>query len=835
MTKARIIYLLKLLPIIVGLSFSSAIMGETAVVEPQTLITFNQTLDKGKDALSSRRSSVNVFINRLINTSDEDLSRRIYQAQLFTDTTLSITFEPPKHTGNSTTFSGRTADSTLDNVLLTLAEGSYLLTAYQGQKGYRYTILGQLDNQQAIVSEIMLKAPSCQTQDTDKPSFSIRPRSPDTSPMLSYTPRSLQSLLPAKKATIDLMIIYDKAAQQWLNQPIQQGGYNGNKNLFKNALINHLNQVMQNSKLNINFQVVHQMSVDDKASPGKFLRNTIIEIDQGFTTQSKDIRKARNDHHADLVIWLTHVTENPYGIAAQLETRAGNADIAYSVSDITDALGQTVIHEIGHNLGAAHAKSNDPESSGPNKSFGDYAAGWYFDNGNNFYNTVMAYQTAHNQQSALVFSSPDIRYQGLIPGDKKWGDNRRVLIQTAGVVSAYRRNPSTATTLTLNQALDNDTLTFTTDGDARWFGQNDIYAKTPGNKGSAQSPLLQKNQFSHLRTQVTGPGMLTFKAKAETYLNYSGNDTFIFTLDGQQQRNLDSSAENFLTHQVPIPSGKHTLAWTFNNQTGSDSAKGWVDEVKFMPTTLTSPAEALDNTELAFILSGKRRGHPDIKTPWFAQTLHRQYGKHALQASDYHVDKGGYIAHYNLRINSVINSPDGGTLSFYWSTSVAKTKKSDGSCESGFIVSVDNHQKAELCGETPFKEKHLEIPAGNYYITWLFVGDLAYTSRYNTGYLDRVSFTPKVDNPKVGLGIYNVYGQGGEVDCSHRDNIPKNTLVSCTATTTEQGYRFKQWAGVCSGQTGTTCRFKITKNSSVAAIFNKESTLFYDGFESPSN
>ena len=69
--------------------------------------------------------------------------------------------------------------------------------------------------------------------------------------------------------------------------------------------------------------------------------------------------------------------------------------------------------------------------------------------------------------------------------------------------------------LTLNQALDNNTLSFTTSGNANWFPETTSYYY---GGSAAQSGAITDSQVSTLQTTVVGPGTLSFYFKVSSEL-----------------------------------------------------------------------------------------------------------------------------------------------------------------------------------------------------------------------------------------------------------------------------------------------------------------------------
>ena len=132
--------------------------------------------------------------------------------------------------------------------------------------------------------------------------------------------------------------------------------------------------------------------------------------------------------------------------------------------------------------------------------------------------------------------------------------------------------------ITLNQALDNNRLSFTTGGDANWFGQNTTWHY---GGSAAQSGAVLDGQTSWLQTTVQGPGTMTFYWKISTEEGY---DRLIWYMDGILQWDMSgTSTWNLAT--IKVPSGNHTIKWEYKkNASGSAGLDTvWVDKVVFSP------------------------------------------------------------------------------------------------------------------------------------------------------------------------------------------------------------------------------------------------------------
>ncbi|MDD2901286.1 MAG: M6 family metalloprotease domain-containing protein [Syntrophales bacterium] len=142
-----------------------------------------------------------------------------------------------------------------------------------------------------------------------------------------------------------------------------------------------------------------------------------------------------------------------------------------------------------------------------------------------------------------------------------------------------------AAAISLSTALDNAQLSFSTSGNANWYGES----TTSFYGGSAaQSGAITANQYSQMVTTVTGPGNLSFywkvsseKAPAGEFYDYLG-----VYLDGILQGYIDGDVDWTIV-TLSIPSGSHTVTWKYLKDPyvdyGSDC--GWVDKVVYTPSS----------------------------------------------------------------------------------------------------------------------------------------------------------------------------------------------------------------------------------------------------------
>jgi Peptidase C10 family/Carboxypeptidase regulatory-like domain/Spi protease inhibitor len=144
--------------------------------------------------------------------------------------------------------------------------------------------------------------------------------------------------------------------------------------------------------------------------------------------------------------------------------------------------------------------------------------------------------------------------------------------------------------ISLNQALDNDYLAFTTGGDASWSGQT---AVSFYGGSSAQSGALGGNQSAWLQTTVVGPGTLSFNWKVSSEVDY---DFLEVLVDNVSQPGTISGEVDWQQKNISVPAGSHVIKWIYSKDafagTGSDC--GWVDKVSFTSSRKVSIIPALE-------------------------------------------------------------------------------------------------------------------------------------------------------------------------------------------------------------------------------------------------
>lgn len=260
------------------------------------------------------------------------------------------------------------------------------------------------------------------------------------------------AIAPAAATTVDVVLGYTTGLAAFL-------GGDSQAVTRLNNLVEIGNQAYANSGVNATLRLVGTVSVNftDASDNGDTLEKLTgykdgtgpITPDPAFAA----LRAARDTHGADLVSLVRDFRtpqNNGCGIAwliggGQTGIDQGDAPFGYSVvsdgSDIDEADGQTyfcrdesMVHELGHNMGQAHNSEDSSGTSGVHA----YSYGYRETSSNGFY-TVMAYRLSGSNQFAIRhFANPSVNYDGRPTGVANSADNTRSLNQVIPTIATFR-------------------------------------------------------------------------------------------------------------------------------------------------------------------------------------------------------------------------------------------------------------------------------------------------------------------------------------------------------------------------------------------------------------
>jgi hypothetical protein len=291
---------------------------------------------------------------------------------------------------------------------------------------------------------------------------SMLPRPGNPSPGRGVRPGAAAGPVAAAAAdTIDVLVGYTPGFVQ------AQGGASAATTRLQ-YLVDVANTVYANSGIAGRVRLVHAMQVS--YTDGNSNDTALHEL-SGYDTNGPvtpnaafdALRLAREAYGAD-VVSLVRDFRDPEngncGIAWLLggglqgiDPGDGWDELAFSVVsdgvDTNESDGRTYycpddtfVHELGHNMGAAHDRTTAAGSDGTLDSPEDYGAytysfGYKTSAGQGNFYTVMAYGGA-GQTGYLTFSTPDSTFCGGYACGKADADNARTLRNTMPVVAAFR-------------------------------------------------------------------------------------------------------------------------------------------------------------------------------------------------------------------------------------------------------------------------------------------------------------------------------------------------------------------------------------------------------------
>ncbi|HNX34952.1 MAG TPA: leucine-rich repeat protein [Kiritimatiellia bacterium] len=251
-------------------------------------------------------------------------------------------------------------------------------------------------------------------------------------------PGTLPVTLDATVETIDLMIGFDAAAKTWAEDNA------GGMTALAVSAVAKFNTALENSGIAARVRLIHLFTMIGTCT------NSLSEVLTSLRAGSDafiSVPYFRYATGADLVSVFVD-TGSAYGMVGVgnvPSSTAGQSTAAYSVCAVRAVNNsQTLAHEIGHNLGAGHSKSQS-DSPGPSP-LASSAAGWYFTGTDELnYHTVMAYDDDGSQRyfPCDYFSSPLVTWQGAAVGDAADGDNVTIMNVLKSRVAAYAPSVST--------------------------------------------------------------------------------------------------------------------------------------------------------------------------------------------------------------------------------------------------------------------------------------------------------------------------------------------------------------------------------------------------------
>ncbi|MDR1557147.1 MAG: leucine-rich repeat protein [Tannerellaceae bacterium] len=241
------------------------------------------------------------------------------------------------------------------------------------------------------------------------------------------------------QVTIDVMVAYTAKARQWAEQNVTS---------IDNAIsmaFQYANYVLDNSQVNITLNMVYKYETDysddpENEHPGANHLGALQAQDDG---KLDEVHALRRQYKADLVV-LMPIDGGVAFLPGRDCLTSPDPTGGFSVSSVEGAAySTTVVHEIGHNLGAGHHWQQVDETNPEYPGVFTYSSAWFGRGANGrWYFTVMSYTgdsfSPKRLPSTMIpyFANPDITVNGVRIGSTK-ENNSLTLKQTKHVISRY--------------------------------------------------------------------------------------------------------------------------------------------------------------------------------------------------------------------------------------------------------------------------------------------------------------------------------------------------------------------------------------------------------------
>ena len=235
---------------------------------------------------------------------------------------------------------------------------------------------------------------------------------------------------PLDHAVIDVMLVYTQLGKDWADA--NEGGINNTIAM----VMARSNMALDNSEVFASMRLVYSNLVTFTDSRGSSAALSDLRYDR-----IPNVHTWRDQYGADLVQML-FFTNDYGGLAYPLKSTSGRPEQGFSVISIQRAnITTNPIHEMGHNIGCGHHKS---QTLDPGPQLYSNSAGWdWIGNDGNRYSSLMTYQNAaywadgFGRPNVLHFSNPNVFHMGQPTGDA--GSNNAATIRAMKhVIAAYR-------------------------------------------------------------------------------------------------------------------------------------------------------------------------------------------------------------------------------------------------------------------------------------------------------------------------------------------------------------------------------------------------------------
>jgi hypothetical protein len=340
-------------------------------------------------------------------------------------------------------------------------------------------------------------------------------------------------------ATIDVLVLWTPAAR------VAAGGLTQIQQLVQLGIA-ETNTAYSNSGIVQRVRLVDSEELNYTESTGGIAKD-LLQI-----ATSPTVAALRDKYGADVVSLWVSTSESACGIGYLLAdptfSPSSLAPYGFSVAELDCATGYyTFGHEMGHNMGAAHAKDDlNPDGSVPAGAYA-YSNGYKQTIGTDRFRTVMAYDCNPSCVRIQYFSNPAVTYHsmpvGIDPNSPLSADNALTLNNTRTIVANFRASiggstggptgqAPVLTITTKSQTVSTASITISGTATDAGQGNNGISSVTvngvPADNGTATGAGVAS--WSLNVTLLPGANLITVVAKDNSTALNSTTATVTITL-----------------------------------------------------------------------------------------------------------------------------------------------------------------------------------------------------------------------------------------------------------------------------------------------------------------
>jgi hypothetical protein len=261
--------------------------------------------------------------------------------------------------------------------------------------------------------------------------------------------------------TVDVLVLYTSRAKEWAS-----GANNTHTNDIQEIFAlneSFKNNIISNSKLTLKIRFLDHIEIANTPENNSLNKlNDLVDNTYTGNPDTVDIHSLRDQFGADLVALVDSINDTG-GIAYRPNGVGGSPSSGYSVNRVQQiGFSYTLMHEIGHNFGNAHGRTQNSNAATDFGGIFQFSTGNYLTTqGDTSFNTVMHYGDS-NSTDIPYFSNPRVEFRntptGTYSGTGGPSDNVLSMSITKKWIAEYKNTVIDPASIVLNTTAIEDTV-----------------------------------------------------------------------------------------------------------------------------------------------------------------------------------------------------------------------------------------------------------------------------------------------------------------------------------------------------------------------------------------